>query len=189
MRCGLQFVAAPGHHYADEGKGPMALIDGMLEELDRETQTTRRVLERVPDNQLAWRPHEKARTLGQLALHVATVPGGVAELGASPSPAQAPQFADEPTPKSASELIPALEQSIAKAKNVLGGMDDAALIATWRLMQGDRELFAVPRVAFLRSVMLNHWYHHRGQLTVYLRELGVPIPAIYGPSADENPFT
>ena len=165
----------------------MALIDGMLQELEQETQTTRRVLERVPDNQLAWRPHEKARTLGELALHVAMVPGGVAELVASPSPAQAPQFTD-PSPTSASELIPALDQSIAKVKKVLGGMDDAALMATWRLMQGDRELLAVPRVAMLRSVMLNHWYHHRGQLTVYLRELGVPIPSIYGPSADENPF-
>ena len=153
----------------------MALIDGMLQEFEQETQTTRRVLERVPDNQLAWRPHEKARTLGELALHVAMVPGGVAELVASPSPAQAPQFTD-PSPKSASELIPALDHSIAKVKEVLGGMDDAALMATWRLMQGDRELLAVPRVAMLRSVMLNHWYHHRGQLTVYLRELGVPSP-------------
>jgi len=165
----------------------MALIDGMLQEFEQETQTTRRVLERVPDNQLAWRPHEKARTLGELALHVAMVPGGVAELVASPSPAQAPRFTD-PSPKSASELIPALDQSIAKVKKVLGGMDDAALMATWRLMHGDRELLAVPRVAMLRSVMLNHWYHHRGQLTVYLRALGVPIPSIYGPSADENPF-
>jgi uncharacterized damage-inducible protein DinB len=165
----------------------MALIDGMLQELEQETQTTRRVLERVPGNQLAWRPHEKARTLGELALHVAMVPGGVAELVASPSPAQAPQFTD-PSLKSVSELIPALDQSIAKARKVLGGMNDATLLATWRLMQGDRELFAVPRVAMLRSVMLNHWYHHRGQLTVYLRELGVPIPSIYGPSADENPF-
>jgi len=165
----------------------MALIDGMLQELEQETQTTRRVLARVPDNQLAWRPHEKARTLGELALHVAMVPGGVAELVASPSPAQAPQFAD-PSPKSVSELIPALDQSIAKAKAALGGMDDAALMTTWRLMQGDRELLAVPRATMLRSVMLNHWYHHRGQLTVYLRELGVPIPSIYGPSADENPF-
>jgi uncharacterized damage-inducible protein DinB len=165
----------------------MALIDGMLQELDQETQTTRRVLERVPENQLAWRPHAKARTLGQLALHVAMVPGGVAELVASPSPAQAPQFAD-PSPTSAAELVPALDQSIAKAKKALGGLDDATLLATWRMMQGERELFAVPRVALLRSVMLNHWYHHRGQLTVYLRELGVPIPSIYGPSADENPF-
>ena len=84
--------------------------------------------------------------------------------------------------------MPALDQSIAKAKQVLGGMDDAALTATWRLTHGERELFATTRAAMLRSVMLNHWYHHRGQLTVYLRELGVPIPSIYGPSADENPF-
>jgi uncharacterized damage-inducible protein DinB len=165
----------------------MALIDGMLQELEQEAQTTRRVLGRVPENQLTWRPHEKARTLGELALHVAIVPGAVAELVASPSPAQAPQFVD-PTPKSAWEFLPALDQSIAKAKNVLGGMNDAALMATWRMMRGDRELFAVPRAAVLRSVMLNHWYHHRGQLTVYLRQLGVPIPSIYGPSADENPF-
>ena len=71
---------------------------------------------------------------------------------------------------------------------MLEGMNDATLLATWRLMQGDRELIAVPGLAMLRSVMLNHWYHHRGQLTVYLRELDVPIPSIYGPSADENPF-
>jgi uncharacterized damage-inducible protein DinB len=165
----------------------MALIDGMLQELEQEAQTTRRVLERVPDDQLAWRPHKKARTLGELALHVAMVPGGVAELIASPSPAQAPQFVD-PSPKSASELIPALDQSIAKAKKALGGMNDATLMGTWRMMRGDRELFAVPRVALLRSIMLNHWYHHRGQLTMYLRQLDVPVPSIYGPSADENPF-
>ncbi len=164
----------------------MALIDGLLQELEDEAMTTRRVLERVPGDQLAWRPHEKARTLGELALHVATVPGAVAELAAT-SPAEAPRFTD-PRPSSASELIPALEESIAKAKHALAGMDDAAVLATWRLMADGRELFAVPRIAFLRSVMLNHWYHHRGQLTIYLRALGVPIPSIYGPSADENPF-
>ena len=165
----------------------MALIDGMLQELEQEAQTTRRVLERVPDDQLAWRPHEKARTLGELAMHVAIVPGAVAELVATQSTVQAPKFSD-PRPTSASELIPALDESIAKAKKILGGMDDDALMATWRMMKGERELFAVPRVAMLRSIMLNHWYHHRGQLTVYLRELDVPIPSVYGPSADENPF-
>jgi uncharacterized damage-inducible protein DinB len=165
----------------------MTLIEGLLQELERETQTTRRVLERVPDDRLTWRPHATARTLGQLALHIATVPAGVAELAAS-SPAQAPQFGAEPELASASELVPTLDRSVAQARKVLGGMDDAALNATWRLMQGDREIFAVPRVTFLRSIMLNHWYHHRGQLTVYLRELGVAIPSIYGPSADENPF-
>jgi len=165
----------------------MTLIDGLLNELEQEAITTRRVLERVPGDQLAWRPHEKARTLGELALHVATVPGGVAKLVASPSPAQAPDFVD-PRLRSASDLIPALEESIAAARTALGGMDDAAVLDTWRLMHGDREVLAVPRIAMLRSVMLNHWYHHRGQLTVYLRALGVPVPSIYGPSADENPF-
>jgi uncharacterized damage-inducible protein DinB len=166
----------------------MALIDGMLRELEEEAVTTRRVLERVPENRLGWRPHQKARTLGELALHVAMVPGGVAQLVASPSPAQAPQFRQDPSPASTTELMPALDQSIATAKQVLGGMDDGALTATWRMTNGERELFTTTRAAMLRSVMLNHWYHHRGQLTVYLRELGVPIPSIYGPSADENPF-
>jgi len=106
---------------------------------------------------------------------------------AAPSPVQAPQFKD-PAPASAAELVPALDTAIMKAKECLGGMDDEAVLATWRMMLGERELLALPRLAMLRSVMLNHWYHHRGQLSVYLRELDVPIPSIYGPSADENPF-
>jgi uncharacterized damage-inducible protein DinB len=165
----------------------MALIDPMLQELEQEAKTTRRVLERVPDNQLNWRPHQKARTLGELAFHVATVPGGVAQFVASPSPVQRPNFSDH-TPQNAAELVPALDQSIATAKKVLGNMADSELLATWRLVDGERELLALPRVAMLRSIMLNHWYHHRGQLTMYLRELDIPIPSIYGPSADENPF-
>jgi len=165
----------------------MAMIDGLLQELEQEAQTTRRVLERVPADQLTWRPHPRARTLGELALHVAIVPGAVAQLAVSPSPAQVPTFTD-PSPKSAAELIPALDESIANAKKTLAGMSDATVTSTFRLMRGDRELFAVPRVGLLRSIMLNHWYHHRGQLTTYLRELDVAIPSIYGPSADENPF-
>ncbi len=164
----------------------MAIIDGLLQELEHEAHTTRRVLERVPDAQLTWRPHKKARTLGELALHVASVPGAVATI-ASQSRIQAPEFVD-PSPKSASELIPALDDSIAKARSLLGGMDDATLNGMWTMMRGEREIFAIPRVALLRSIMLNHWYHHRGQLSVYLRELGVAVPSIYGPSADENPF-
>ena len=166
----------------------MTIIDGMLQELDQESQTTRRVLERVPADKLSWRPHAKARTLGQLAQHVAGVPGNVANLVASPSPAQAPDFTEQPGPTTTAGLLPELDRSIANAKKVLGGMNDATVMATWRLMRGDQEILALPRAAVLRSIMLNHWYHHRGQLTVYLRELGVAIPSIYGPSADENPF-
>ena len=165
----------------------MPLIDGLLQELEQEAATTRRVLERVPDAKLTWKPHPKARTLGELALHVAMTPGAVAEF-VKDSPVQAPDFAD-PTPKAASELGPALDESIATAKRLLGKMDDATLMATWRMMRGNQEVLALPRIAMLRSIMLNHWYHHRGQLSVYLRQLDVPIPSIYGPSADENPLS
>lgn len=164
----------------------MTIVGGLLQELEQEAQTTRRVLERVPGEHLGWKPHPKSMSLGQLALHVATVPGGVAEISVQ-SACEVPQFA-QPSATSAAELIPALNESVAKAKQLLGGMDDAAMAATWRLMKGDREVMAIPRAALLRSIMLNHWYHHRGQLSVYLRELGVPVPSIYGPSADENPF-
>jgi uncharacterized damage-inducible protein DinB len=166
----------------------MRLSDQMIQELEQEAQTTRRVLERVPDAQLDWRPHPKARTLGELALHVATVPGAVAALAALPSPVPAPQFGADPTPARAADLLPALDQSIAGAKRTLSAMDDATMQEDWSLTSDGRELFSIPRAAFLRSVMLNHWYHHRGQLSTYLRQLDVPLPSIYGPSADESPF-
>jgi uncharacterized damage-inducible protein DinB len=165
----------------------MTMANGLIQELETEAATTRRVLERVPAEHFDWRPSPKSRSLGQLALHIATTPGGVATLAAQ-NPAQVPTFPEETAPASVTDLLAALESSLAQAKAIVGAMDDAALNETWRVTAGGREVMAVPRVAFLRSVMLNHWYHHRGQLTVYLRELNVPIPSIYGPSADENPF-
>jgi uncharacterized damage-inducible protein DinB len=163
-----------------------ALIDSVLQELEQEAHTTRRVLALVRDEHLGWRPHPRSRTLGQLALHIAQMSGGIASIAAQPE-AQAPQFID-PDPASAAELIPTFDASLEKARELLGRMDDAAVMETWRLKNGDRELFAIPRIAFLRSVLLNHAYHHRGQLTVYLRMLGERILSIYGPTADENPF-
>ena len=142
----------------------------------------------MPDGRLAWRPHQKARTLGELA-HAHRDGARRGRRARRPALAGCRRRRSSiPGPHEPSELLPPLDESLAKAKAILGGMDDAAVTATWRLMRRRRELFAVPRVAFLRSVMLNHWYHHRGQLTVYLRELDVAIPSIYGPSADENPF-
>ena len=164
----------------------MAIIQPLLQELEHEAQTTRRVLERVPEEHMGWKPHPKSYSLGQLALHVAQLPGGVAEL-AMTSPAAPPAFVQQQARTSA-ELITALDQAVAKAKSLLSGLDDEAATATWRLVSGDHELLAMPRVALLRAIMLNHWYHHRGQLTVYLRQLNVPVPSVYGPSADENPF-
>jgi uncharacterized damage-inducible protein DinB len=164
----------------------MPIIEGLLHELDQEAQVTRRLLERINDDHLTWRPHAKARTLGELALHIAMVPGAIAEL-AMQDQAQVPKFVD-PTPKSSEEVLSTHDDSIAKAKQTLSGVSDEVLKSPWRLMHGDRELFSQPKLALLRSIMLNHWYHHRGQLSVYLKELNVPIPSIYGPSADENPF-
>ena len=164
----------------------MPMIDALLAELEQESLTTRRVLERVPESKLSWKPHPKSMSLGQLALHVATVPGNVAEL-ASMDTVEPPPFV-QPEAATAAELVPALTASVAKAREHLGNFDDAAMNGTWRLMSNGRELLAMPRVALARAIMLNHWYHHRGQLLVYLRLLDIPVPSVYGPSADENPF-
>jgi uncharacterized damage-inducible protein DinB len=164
----------------------MTAIELLLGELEQEAQTTRRVLERVSEDRLAWKPHDRSMSLGQLALHVAIVPGAIAEMSRQ-SPRQVSKF-EHPSAKSAAELVPTLDQSVAKAREILRGMHDADLGETWRLVDGDRELMAVPVSALLRALMLNHWYHHRGQLSVYLRQIGVRVPSIYGPSADENPF-
>ena len=165
----------------------MRLIDGMLAELEQEAVTTRRVLERIPQAHLAWKPHPKSMSLGQLALHVATVPGTVAELAAIDTVPDPPPFV-QPEAATASELVPSLTASVARAKQILGGFDDARMNATWRLQRGGKDLLAMPRAALVRAIMLNHWYHHRGQLLVYLRLLNLPVPSVYGPTADENPF-
>ena len=164
----------------------MSEIEMLVQELEHEAQTTRRVLERVPGDRLAWKPHDRSMSLGQLALHIASMPGAIAEI-TQISPFPVPKF-EQPSAKSATELVPTLEQSVVKARSILQKLDDADLGKIWRVMDGDRQVMALPVGAALRTLMLNHWYHHRGQLSVYLRQVGVPVPSIYGPSADENPF-
>jgi uncharacterized damage-inducible protein DinB len=165
----------------------MRIIDGLLAELEQEAATTRRVLERIPQAHLTWKPHPKSMSLGQLALHVATVPGNVAEIAAVDTVPTPPAFT-QPEAATAAELVPALAESVEKAKRALGGFDDGKMGAMWRLQNGGRDVLAMPRVAFVRAIMLNHWYHHRGQLLVYLRLLNLSVPSVYGPTADENPF-
>ena len=164
----------------------MSAIEILLQELEQEAQTTRRVLERVPGDRLTWKPHDRSMSLGQLALHIASMPGAIAEI-TQISPFPVPEF-EQPSARSAAELIPTLEQSVVKARSILRKLDDVDLAKIWRVMDGDRQVMALPVGAALRALMLNHWYHHRGQLSVYLRQVGVPVPSIYGPSADENPF-
>jgi uncharacterized damage-inducible protein DinB len=165
----------------------MKMIDGMLAELEQEAQTTQRVLERIPQAHLSWRPHPKSMSLGQLALHVATVPGNVAELAAKDTIPEPPNFVQAEA-ATAAELVPTLKASVTKARQTLGGFDDAKMGATWRLQSGGKDIMAMPRAAVVRAIMLNHWYHHRGQLLVYLRLLNQSVPSVYGPTADENPF-
>jgi uncharacterized damage-inducible protein DinB len=165
----------------------MTIANTMFSELEPEAATTRRLLERVPADKLSWRPHPKSRTLGQLAMHVATVPGALAEL----SHLETFGFEGGPTevdPKSVKEILDAHDAGVLRAKEHLGRMDDAKIMGTWTGTLGGKPILSVPRVGLLRAIMLNHYYHHRGQLSVYMRELNVPIPSIYGPSADENPF-
>ena len=164
----------------------MRMVDPLLAELDQEAPPTRQLLARVPGDKLGWKPHAKSMSLGQLALHVATIPGNVAGIFATDH-FEVPAF-EQPSAQSAAELVPALEQSIRTAKELLGTLDDHQAMAIWKLVKEEKVLMAAPRIMLLRPFLLNHWYHHRGQLSVYLRLLDVPLPSIYGPSADENPF-
>ncbi|MBA2687317.1 MAG: DinB family protein [Gemmatimonadaceae bacterium] len=165
----------------------MNIIDVLLAELEQEAQATERVLKCVPQAHLSWRPHPKSYSLGQLALHVAANPGKVAQLAATDT-ASTPPTGAQAEAATAAELVPTMKASIARARELLGGFDDAAMTATWRMMVGGNEVMAMPRAALVRMVMLNHWYHHRGQLMVYLRMHDVPLPSVYGPTADSNPF-
>jgi len=164
----------------------MRLADSILMEMDQEAQTTKRVLDRVPGDKLTWKPHVKSFSLGQLALHIASVPASVT-AAAVPDTFEAPGFS-QGQPKNRQEVLDTFSQSLASAKETLAKMDDARLVSMWSLTRNGRTLMSIPRIAFLRSILMNHLYHHRGQLSVYLRMLEVPVPSIYGPSADENPF-
>jgi uncharacterized damage-inducible protein DinB len=164
----------------------MRMVDPLIPELEQEAETTRRVLERIPEDKLGWRPHPKSMTLGQLALHIATTPGGVARIAGLDS-FERPQF-ERPQPASKREVLEALEQSIATAREFLRGMDDASATRPWSMTLDGKPLFTMPRIVMVRNIMLNHWYHHRGELQVYLRLLDVPVPSVYGPTADEDPF-
>jgi uncharacterized damage-inducible protein DinB len=133
-----------------------------------------------------WKPHEKSMTLGQLSLHIAQVPFGVLQLSMQ-NEAAPPDMSSPPQPANHREIIQALEHSAAFVRKTLPTIDDARMNEIFRIAQGGRTLMAVPRSAFLRSIMLNHWYQHRGQLGVYLRLTGAKVPSSYGPSGDE-PF-
>jgi uncharacterized damage-inducible protein DinB len=162
----------------------MPIAQSLLAEFESQVPVTRKFLERLPSNKLTWKPHSRSMTAGQLAYHLAFVPGGVIR-SAQKNQIPPPDF-QFPQPATVQEILDAFDQSIATVREVMPGFDDAAMNATWRIVAGDREIVAMPRVAFLRNIMLNHWYQHRGQFCVYLRLLDVPVPSSWGPSADER---
>ena len=165
----------------------MPLNQALLPEFDHEMATTRRVLERIPDDKFAWKPHEKSMSLGELATHLATLPHwseaivGQDSFDVATAPAN-------PKLKSRQEVLGAFDASAAAARKAIAGATDQELMATWSFRMGDKTIFSLPRVGVLRSFIMNHSIHHRGQLSVYLRLNNVPVPSIYGPSADENTF-
>jgi uncharacterized damage-inducible protein DinB len=165
----------------------MSIAQSLFAEFQEQAPITRRFLERLPENKLTWKPHEKSMSAGQLALHIARVPGGVVRF-VQQNPAQAPDFNNIPQPSSLRAILDAFEESVATVKDLLAQCDDAKMRETWRLVRGEKELLAIPRAQFMRDVMLNHWYQHRGQFSVYLRLLNVAVPASWGPSADEPPI-
>jgi uncharacterized damage-inducible protein DinB len=162
----------------------MLLAQSLLTEFETQAPVTRKFLERLPGNKLTWKPHSRSMTAGQLAYHLAFVPGGVVRA-AQKNQIPPPDF-QFPQPATLQEVLDAFDQSVATVREVLPGFDDAAMNATWRIVAGDQEIAAMPRGAFLRNIMLNHWYQHRGQFCVYLRLLDVPVPSSWGPSADER---
>jgi uncharacterized damage-inducible protein DinB len=158
----------------------------MLMELEQESKATLRLLERVPEDKLGWKPHAKSMSLGELALHIAQGPGNLTRM-AQLNGVDVPKF-QQAEATSRQQLIETYQTGLATAKEGLAGMDDATLLGPWQVSSQGKVVMSMPRAGLLRTLMLNHGYHHRGQLTVYLRLLDVPLPSVYGPSADESPM-
>jgi uncharacterized damage-inducible protein DinB len=166
----------------------MALKDALLPEFDHEMGTTRRLLERVPEADLAWKPHDKSFSLGHLAGHIANIPHWV-EIAIDQSSfdlAADPAGSRPSPPASVAALLSRFDENVKKARAKIDAQPDQALFAPWTLKSGAHEVFTMPKAGVLRSFVLNHLIHHRGQLTVYLRLRDVPLPSIYGPTADEG---
>jgi uncharacterized damage-inducible protein DinB len=166
----------------------MAIRDALLPEYDHEMGTTRRLLERAPEAEFAWKPHEKSMSLGQLAGHIANIPHWCHAIleHSSFDVSTVGEDARPRLPESVSALLAEFDKKVADARAGLAATGDAEMLAPWTFRQGDQEIFTMPRVAALRSFIMNHLIHHRGQFSVYLRLKNVPLPSIYGPTADES---
>ncbi len=169
----------------------MGLSDALLPEFDNEMASTRKTLERVPPEKFDWKPHEKSMAMGVLATHLSNIPTWVVytidqdSLDLTPEGKPLPQAE---IAQSTEDLLTTFDVNVAKARAAIAGATDADLFKPWTLMTNGSALLTLPKVAVLRSFVMNHLIHHRAQLGVYLRLNDIPVPSIYGPSADESPF-
>jgi uncharacterized damage-inducible protein DinB len=159
----------------------------LIAEMEFEITSTSKLLELVPKDKLTWKPHETAMSLAELAYHVAVIPGNFLSF-ADEGKTEAKTFLYHHIPKTKKEITEGFATSIARAKKILEKASGVWGSADWELTRDDKIIFKMPRALMARLLTFNHWYHHRGELVTYLRTLNVPIPSIYGPSADENPF-
>ena len=166
----------------------MKITEVMAGEFRSEAQTTERVLHKVPQDKLGWRPHPRSLSLGQLALHIAAVPGRLAGMLENDEIQVTPDAFRINEPKNTEEILDAFQQSTRDAQAFFDKMTEEKAAGSFTFKQNGKTIFSQPRAAVARMIMMSHVYHHRGQLAVYLRMLDVPVPSIYGPSADENPF-
>jgi len=170
----------------------MTIGQSMLPEFDQEMQSTRKVLERAPDDKWGWKPHEKSGTLGWYALHIATLPGWTTMTINSEeldyAPVGKPSY-EPPKVENRAQALAVFDKEASEARAALAKVSDADIMKNWKLLAGGQEIFNMPRVAVIRGMVMNHLIHHRGQVTVYLRLLGVPVPGLYGPSADDGQMT
>ena len=167
----------------------MALNEALLPEFDMEMAGTRKTLERVPDDKLDWKPHAKSMTMRQLASHLALFPSWMTSTFESASFDYAPVGGapyEPPAVNSRKDLLEIFDRHVAKAREGLKAASDAQLMETWSLLAGGKTIFSMPRIGVLRGMVMNHMIHHRAQLGVYLRLNDLPVPALYGPSADEK---
>ena len=163
------------------------ITQSLINELKQESEKTRHLLERAPEKKLTWKPHRKSMTLGQLAWHIAVLPRGIADLATELK--SEPPVVPRPQPASLAEVLAALDDSASYATGKISAWGDNGLQQIWTLTVQGKTMFEMPRAAVIRNLMLNHGYHHRGQMTVYLRLLDVSLPPIFGPTADEQLFT
>ncbi len=165
----------------------MSIAQSLLPEFDHEMANTRRALERIAKDQLGFRPHERSMSLAGLATHIAHGAGWLASTMQADVLAL-DSFAPPPEVTSAAEAVAIFDRNVQEGRALLAAATDEAMLANWSITRGGATVFAMPRVGVVRSFVMNHLIHHRGQLTVYLRLTGVPVPDLYGPSADEGTF-